>query len=338
MHSLGAELVLFSTEPPGPRAQGRGPEGIISSCVAPGVGRVLSKHRFGAFDLSGREDRPPVDCPYPSQRSGDSNTMVEGPADIVLEDARVYTGDAAHPRASVVAISGAEIAYVGEQGDSSWRRLVGPDTNVAGVQGRTIIPGLIDSHTHPDLVALSSWHISLPRTDDLRVIQDFLRRYATEHSVSDVPFIYAEYYPSEMDWGPDGPTAAAIDAAVSDRPVLLQDFSDHGSTVNSRMLELLGVDAQTPIQIDPNDPAPRFVRGSDGVTPTGLVRERAWTRFADTMYDAIGWRPPEESTPEMIEGFTSFLSSKGVVALLDAATSRDAIAAAAALDEQGKLN
>ena len=72
----------------------------------------------------------------------------------------------------------------------------------------------------------------------------------------------------------------------------------------------------------------------DGVTPTGLVRERAWTRLADTMYDAIGWRPPEEATPALIEGFTSFLSSKGVVALLDAATTRDAIASAATLDAE----
>ena len=264
--------------------------------------------------------------------------MLEGLADTILENARIYTGGDDQPSASVVAIRGGEIVHVGEQGDRSWRAFVGSDTSVVDADGRTVIPGLIDSHTHPEMVGLSSWHVSLPHTDDLRAIQDFLRRYAADHPVSEVPFIYAEYYPSEMDWGPDGPTAAAIDAAVSDRPVLLQDFSDHGSTVNSRMLELLGVDARTPMQIDPDDPAPRFVRGADGVTPTGLVRERAWTRLADTMYDAIDWRPPEEVTPALIEGFTSFLSSKGVVALLDAATTREAVSSAAALDAQGTLN
>ncbi len=156
--------------------------------------------------------------------------------------------------------------------------------------------------------------------------------------MADAPFIYAEYYPSDMDWGPEGPTAAAIDTAVSDRPVLLQDFSDHASTVNSKMLELMGVDAHTPMQVDPEDPAPRFVRGADGVSPTGLVREDAWSRFADTMYDAIGWRPPEEVTPASLEGYTSFLSSRGVVALLDAMTSRSTLSSAATLDAQGKLN
>jgi predicted amidohydrolase YtcJ len=104
------------------------------------------------------------------------------------------------------------------------------------------------------------------------------------------------------------------------------------------MLELMGVDEHTPMQVDPDDPAPRFVRGADGVSPTGLVREEAWSRFADTMYDAIGWRPPEEVTPESLEGYTSFLSSRGVVALLDAMTTRSTLSSAATLDAQGKLN
>jgi len=259
-------------------------------------------------------------------------------ADTILKDARVYTGDDDQPRASVVAIRDKEIVSVGEVGDGSWQDLVGVGTNVVDLDGRAIIPGLVDSHTHPELVALSSWHISLPPIDDLNTILDFLRGYAADHPVRDVPFIYAEYYPSDMDWGPDGPTAAAIDSAVSDRPVLLQDFSDHASTVNSKMLELMGVDEHTPMQVDPDDPAPRFVRGPDGVSPTGWVREEAWSRFADTMYDAIGWRPPEEVTPESLEGYTSFLSSRGVVALLDAMTTRSTLASAATLDAQGKLN
>jgi predicted amidohydrolase YtcJ len=264
--------------------------------------------------------------------------MSERQADSILDGARVYTGGDDRSRASVVAIKGKEIVYFGEGDDDSWRELIGPDTSVVDLDGRTIIPGLVDSHTHPELVALSSWHVSLPPTGDLNTILDFLREYAAEHPVSDAPFIYAEYYPSDMDWGPDGPSAAAIDRAVSDRPVLLQDFSDHASAVNSKMLELMGVDEHTPLQVDPEDPAPRFVRGADGVSPTGWVREEAWSLFADTMYDAIGWRPPEEVTPESLEGYTSFLSSSGVVALLDAMTTGSTLSSAATLDAQGKLN
>jgi predicted amidohydrolase YtcJ len=259
-------------------------------------------------------------------------------ADTILTNARIYTADDAHPAADAVAITGNRIVGVSHGQPQTWRGLVGPQTAVVDVGGRSVIPGLVDSHTHPGSVALSSWHVALPWSYELNTILSFLRHYAAEHPVSEVPFIYAEYYPSDMDWGPEGPTAAAIDAYVLDRPVLLQDFSDHASTVNSKMLELLGVNPSTPLQLDPDDPAPQFVRGPDGVTPTGPLLETAWNKFADRMYTAIGWSPPSKVTPELLHTFISFLSAKGVVALLDAAAQEDYLAAAAALDNQGKLN
>src|SRR6186997_473498 len=99
-------------------------------------------------------------------------------ADTILQNARIHEGDGDRPRDGVIAMSGDAIVFVGESGDGSWRSLVGPDATVIDLEGRTVIPGLIDSHTHPEMVALSSWHTSLPRTDDLGTIQSFLRAYA----------------------------------------------------------------------------------------------------------------------------------------------------------------
>lgn len=260
------------------------------------------------------------------------------PADTVLVNARVTTVNDSQKNAKVLAIRGKKIVYVGGNNRKKWGKFVGAKTKVVNLKGKRVLPGMTDAHTHPSAVALSSWHIALPQTNDLTKILEFVKDYAAEHPVSEVPFIYAEYYPSDMDWGPNGPNAAAIDAYVSDRPVLLQDFSEHASTVNSKMLELLGVDENTPIQIDPNDPAPKFVRGADGVTPTGHVLEFAWQYFADNMYDAIGWRPSEEVTPELLANFTRPLSEKGVTSVYDVIAKEDTLAAAAELDRRGELN
>jgi hypothetical protein len=257
-------------------------------------------------------------------------------ADIVLTNARIYTVNDAQPWAEAVAIRGEEIVYVGRDGSDELDALVGPATETFDLGGRLVIPGMVDAHAHPDWVALSAWHVTLPWTHDLTDILTFVQRYAEAHPREEVPFIYAEYYPSTL-FDTDGPKKELIDVYVSDRPVLLQDHSDHCSWVNSRMLELMGIDRHTPLQVVPDDPAPQFVRDAEG-DPTGWVKEMAWQYFADTMYEAIGWRPPDELTPEMLRDFTSFLCSKGESALWDAIGNEATFAAAAALDEQDELN
>jgi predicted amidohydrolase YtcJ len=259
-------------------------------------------------------------------------------ADTILTNADIYTEDEANPRAGVVAFKSQKIVYVGGAQDNGWREFVGRDTKVLDLHGRMVIPGITDSHTHPGLVVLSSYAITIPWTRNLQELMDFLKKYASEHPVSEVPFIEAQYYPSDMQWGPNGPTAAAIDHYVSDRPVIMEDWSGHSSVANSKALELMGVDKSTPLEIVPHDPAPQFVRAADGVTPTGFIYEGAWHQFAAKMFKAIHWSPPSKVTPELLASFTNFLSSKGVTSLFDAASGNEQLAAAAALDKQGKLN
>ena len=93
-----------------------------------------------------------------------------------------------------------------------------------------------------------------------------------------------------------------LDAVVSDRPVLCQDFGEHLCWMNSKMLELMEVDKSTP---DPSS-LETFVRDEDG-TPTGWVREFAWLHFADKMFNKLGWKPPEELTVKQMEPFFKFI-------------------------------
>ena len=79
-------------------------------------------------------------------------------ADLVLRSASVYTVDASRSWAEAVAVSGNKIVFVGRDHDVA--AYIGEDTKVIDLAGRTAIPGIVDSHCHPDSQAarLVRWH------------------------------------------------------------------------------------------------------------------------------------------------------------------------------------
>ena len=252
-------------------------------------------------------------------------------AGMVLTNARVYTCAEGQPEpvTGAVVVRDGAIAHVGELGGAG--DLEGLPLHDLG--GRTILPGFIDAHTHPSMVTQSSWHVRLPWTTDVDEVLAFVRAYAEAHPVEEAPFLYFEYYPTEM-FTRTQPTKELLDSAVSDRPCLCQDFSEHAHWVNSRMLELMGVTRDTP---DPLPGLEMFVRDEDGA-PTGLLREMVHRHFIDKMYDRIGWRPPEQLTPERVKEFFRFLGQHGVTAVFEALVDDDdMVASVAELDRRGEL-
>lgn len=160
-----------------------------------------------------------------------------------------------------------------------------------------------------------------------------MKEYGEKHPKSECPFLYFEYYPTSM-FDEHGPTKELLDTAINDRPVLCQDFGEHLCWINSKMLELLGVDKDTP---DPG-PLETFARDEEG-NPTGWVREMAWMKFADNMFNAIGWYPPEELTPETMRGFFDFLEDSGITAMADGFIENDdQIRSIYDMDKAGSLN
>src|SRR4051812_15844357 len=74
-------------------------------------------------------------------------TAVRGDADLILHHGKVVTVDARFAVAEAVAVRGTDIASVGS--NEEVLKLAGPTTQLVDLQGRLLIPGLIDSHTHP---------------------------------------------------------------------------------------------------------------------------------------------------------------------------------------------
>lgn len=257
----------------------------------------------------------------------------DGKADQVLVNGQFYTQDEENSIVSAVAIKDGELVFVGDDGDSQLDELTGDNTEVIDLQGQMVIPGMFDAHTHPESVALDSWSVSMPWTYDVDEMLTFVKEYCEEHPVEEVPYFFGRYYPSDLEEG--ALDAEVIDKYVSDRPVKLQDFSDHSCTFNSKAMELMGIDKNTP---DPEGTA-QIVRDADG-NPTGVFHEgSSYSPYIQNLYDAIGWEPPKVIDEEMWNTVIDYYHSQGVVGMGDAIVAdEENLKAIYEMDKDGKLN
>src|SRR5262249_7805899 len=130
------------------------------------------------------------------------------------------------------------------------------------------------------------------------------------------------------------PHKEMIDAYISDRPVIWEDFTDHAAVLNSKALELMGIDRNTP---DPKHGYSFFVRDAKG-DPTGWVKERAHEQSMPNLLARVPFPQPAANTPETLGPMLEWMSQHGITGILDARTSEDTLRSAAELDRTGKLH
>lgn len=185
-------------------------------------------------------------------------------ADIIFTGGSLFSGGWQSSRRAAVALRNGSIHAIGS--DDEIRALAGPQTDVVDLAGGLLAPGFQDAHVHPVVGGLEMLACNL--VGAISVADCLLRveAYAEQHR--DDPWVIGGGW--SMEFFPGGlPTRELLDAVVSDRPVALTNRDHHGSWVNSRALELAGIDATTP---DPPDG--RIERDVHGV-PTGVLQEGA---------------------------------------------------------------
>ncbi len=186
-------------------------------------------------------------------------------ADLIVTNAKVWTGDAAHPQAQSVAVIGDRVVAVGS--DAEVGVLRGANTKVIDAGGKLIIPGFNDSHVH---FVSASRDLDQVQLNDATSADEFIRRIRAQAEKTPKGSWMLGGGWDETKWTPPNPpTKEMIDSFTADMPVFLDRYDGHGALANSVALKMAGITAQTP---DP--PGGVIVRDAQG-NPTGLLRDAA---------------------------------------------------------------
>ncbi|WP_312861742.1 amidohydrolase [Segnochrobactrum spirostomi] len=185
-------------------------------------------------------------------------------ADIVFRNGPVYTVDRARPWARAVAVKGKRIVFVGE--DAGVKPFIGSKTRIVDLEGKILLPGFVEGHTHPLVGAALTRGVDL-QFDTREETLDVLSAYRSKTTTMDVVRGFGWRYCA---FPASGPRKEDLDAIWPDKPVILLAIDGHAAWVNSLALVLAGVTKDT------KDPIPGFSYFERDVAtgePTGYLVE-----------------------------------------------------------------
>ena len=155
-------------------------------------------------------------------------------ADLSLQNGRIWTGDARHPWATSVSITGNRISSVD---------VAEPAKRVIDLGGKLVLPGFNDAHIHFLEGSLGLTQVNLTGVCTRESIQQKVHEFAAAHPEAD--WITGRGWEYSCFPGNRLPTKQDLDAAVKDRPAFLIAYDGHTGWANSKALRIAEITAAT---------------------------------------------------------------------------------------------
>jgi predicted amidohydrolase YtcJ len=216
-------------------------------------------------------------------------------ADLVIRNARIWTGVPDSPWASALAIRGDRIVAIGGAGVVD--RLIGAGTEVVDSPPGLVLPGFIDSHVH---LLSSGFELSSIQLRDAQTPEEFVRRIGEFGALAPGEWIQGGTW-DHQNWGGELPRRDWIDPVTANRPVFVMRLDGHMALANSKALELAGIDRNTP-----EVAGGEIVRGADG-EPTGILKDNAMERVLQVLP-----APTPAQQDQALEKAMDYLLAQGV--------------------------
>ena len=251
-------------------------------------------------------------------------------SDTVLIHGHIYTGNPKALWAQALAITGTRIDAVGTNQEILSRKSA--KTEVIDLQGRTVVPGFSDDHTHMWFGALElhGLNLSTPESsitpeDDPEGVVSRIKAYAASHPNDKVLFVRADFSTTP----PSTPTHELLDRAVADRPVVVHYTAEHALWVNARAMALAGLTDQPVVDPEEEKYIIRDARGH----PSGVLMEAAM----EIVERALANQFSLDEKLAFLREASHHLNSYGITSINNASGDLAEIQLYAALRDRGQL-
>ncbi len=185
--------------------------------------------------------------------------------DLILHTGKIVTVDGDFSIAESVAVRDGRIVAVGANAEV--RAMAGVETQMVDLRGRTVLPGLIDTHTHPLGAAMYEFDHEVPSMETIADVLDYFRQRAKV--VPEGEWIRLQQVFITRLREQRYPTRAELDEAAPNHAAYFRTGPD--ASLNSLALRLSGIDRDFRV---PQGVLGRIERDAGG-QPTGIIRSGA---------------------------------------------------------------
>jgi predicted amidohydrolase YtcJ len=187
-------------------------------------------------------------------------------AQTVFLNGNIYTMNERQPRAEAIAVKGGRIVFVGSNADA--KKYQAAETKTIDLAGKTVVPGLTDSHCHIFGIGEREMNLNL---EGANTLEDFLAKVKERVAKTEPGKWVTGRGWIETFWKPPQfPTRQDLDKIATDNPVFLTRADGHAAVVNSAALRIANIDKTTP-----NPFGGEILRDKETGEATGMLLDHA---------------------------------------------------------------
>jgi len=225
-------------------------------------------------------------------------------ASLILHHGKIVTVDPAFSIRQAIAITNGVIAAIG--GDTEVLKLKTPDAEVVDLQGQMVLPGLMDSHTHPTGASLTEFDHQIPVMETIEDVLTYIRARAKVVRPGDWIDLQQVFITRLREQR--YPTRAELDEAAPQNPVLFRTGPD--AALNTLALKLSKIDRDFKV----SDGGAGFVeKDPETGEPTGILRN--CTRFVPVKSPLK--KPTDDEKRERLRALLKDYASVGLTTICD---------------------